>query len=333
MSVVSGIVVGLVAANLLLLSIVTWQRIRLALGERRLRRARQRLKPHVLAFLDGGADLPAALTPYEQAVLARSLDSYAQVLRGPARDRIARYFDQQGTVDRELRRLRVARRSWRRAAAAHRLGDIGPPRAAAGLIRALGDDDRDVRIAAVRSLGRLRSREAASPLVVALAAGRVPALLARWSLLQIGTAALPSLRSLRGSQAAEERASALQLLGLLGDASDSGAVAARLRDSSALVREQAAAALGRLGSSRSIPGLLAALDDRIPAVRAAAATALGRLRDPSSAAPLLARAHADSFDVAQAAARALAATDPAAAQRAAAGNAHLREALDLAALT
>jgi HEAT repeat protein len=83
--------------------------------------------------------------------------------------RIVEYFVREGTIDRELGALAEGKRAWRRASAAFRLGDIGNEAAAAALIDALSDPDRDVRIAATRSLGRLRAPEAGAGLVAAAA--------------------------------------------------------------------------------------------------------------------------------------------------------------------
>jgi HEAT repeat protein len=324
--------VALAGANAVLLLVLAARRVALMARERRRAGIEQRLKPALVGFLHSGAPLPEALPDHEQEVLADLLARYARLLRGPLRDRITAQFAELGTVAREQATLRGHRVAWRRAAAAYRLGDIAGPGAIPSLIEALQDPSREVRTAAVRSLGRLGDPIATRPLLEALAEGRVPGGLARWALLQLGSAATPELRALLDAAEPEQRAGAVQLLGRLGDASDAGSVEARLRDTSALVRVQAAEALGRLGSSRHIAALLRALEDRVPAVRAAAAAALGALRDPLAVPALLERAGSDTFEVAGAAAQALAELDP---QLAATGaeqttSQQLREAADLA---
>lgn len=111
-------------------------------------------------------------------------------------------------------------------------------------------------------------------------------------------------------------------------------IEAGLRDTSALVRAEAARALGRLGGERHVPPLLEALEDRIPAVRVAVGISLGYLRDPRALAALNERARHDRFEVAREAARAVARIDPLAAEEGArrTGSVHLREAADLAGL-
>ena len=324
-------VLALGGINAILLSLLVLRRVRLAAEARRRAALTQKLRPSAIAFLEGDADLPTGLTTVEQEILADILGEYARKLRGPARALITRYFEEHGTVDRELAALARARASWRRAMAAHRLGDIGSTTASAGLLAALEDDARDVRTAAARSLGKLQEPRAVEPLLTAVAARRVPRSVVGWALLQIGAPALPALRNLLAAEDSARRAGALRVLGLLGDAADAEIVAARLRDTSAEVRAAAAHALARLGGSASFPQLLTALDDRVPSVRAAAATALGRGRDRRALDPLLAHARGDRFEVAQAAARAAAAIDLAETERAATST-HLREAVDLAAL-
>jgi HEAT repeat protein len=324
-------VLALGGLNAVLLALLVLRRVRLSAEARRHAALVQALRPAAVAFLQGDDTLPAGLTATEQEVLADILGEYARKLSGPARTMITRYFEEHGAVERELEALERARAAWRRAAAAHRLGDIGSSAAAAGLLAALEDEARQVRTAAARSLGKLQEPTAVEPLLAAVAARAVPRAVVGWSLLRIGPPAVPALRLLLTADDPVRRAGALRVLGLLGDAADAEAVAARLRDTSAEVRAAAAHALGRLGGSQSFPDLLAALDDRVPSVRAAAATALGRIRDRRALDALLEHAGSDRFEVAHAAARAAAAIDLEAARRAAAGP-HLREAVDLAAL-
>jgi HEAT repeat protein len=316
--------------NAMLVAVLVYRRVRIAHKVRRRARLEQGLKPLALAFLDGDRELPSDLSEAQQEVLADVLGRYGRWLRGPATARIAAYFEAHGTVDREVKALATDRAGWRRAGAAYRLGDIGSPSATAALLEALDDSDREVRTAAARSLGKLRSPEAVQPLLAAVAARRVPTALAGWSLLQIGRDALPRLRAALDGENPVHRAGAVRMLGLLGESGDADLVQARLRDTAALVRTTAARSLARLGGPRNVPPLVAALDDRIPAVRAAAAEALGRLREPVLD-PLVHMARDDSFEVSRAAAYAAAAVDlNGAAEAAHATHAiHLQEAVDM----
>ncbi len=329
MGIFASIVAVLAAANALLLGVVVLRRLRLSARERARAAIEARLKPGVLGFVAGEDTLPVVTGRREHAVLAGLLATYARVTQGPIRARIATHFEHAGAVGSELDVLRTARRGHRAAAAAHRLGDMGSPHAARALVDALAHGEHDVRAAAARSLGRLGVPSAVEPLLAALADRRIPDALGRWALLQLGEPALPELRDLVSTGEPVQRAGAIQLLGLMGGPADAKPIEARLRDSSAAVRREAAFALGRLGGPRNVPGLLAALEDRIPAVREAAATALGRLQAAEAVERLLAHAQGDRFEVARAAARALARIDADRVRSAAMSSAHLREAADL----
>ena len=126
---------------------------------------------------------------------------------------------------------------------------------------------------------------------------------------------------------------AVDLIGLLGDASDAPQVMALLRDTSAEVRAHAARALGRLGAEEAATELRGALDDRIPFVRVNAAHALGAIGDVFAAAALASQARVDGFDAADAAARALARVSPEVLQAVAGergAGPHLGQAADVA---
>lgn len=326
------IALALSASSITMLGVLVLRRSHLARSEKRQRELEDGLKGIAMELLHAGAEPPPNLSEEERQALADLLGRYARALRGPTLDRIVDYFEREGTVAKELEVMASARAGWRRATAAFRLGDIGPPSVVTALAAALKDPDRDVRIAAGRSLGRLRAPEATTDLLSAAVDRRLPPALVRWALLQIGAPALPRL--LPGLTSDEERlrAGAVQLIGLLGGPAEAGRIENGLRDTSAMVRAQAARALGRIGGRRNLPALREATWDRIPAVREAAADALGQLRDRESVPLLAIRAAGDQFDVARACARAVAAIDPAeAAQRAiATGSVHLFEAADVA---
>jgi HEAT repeat protein len=146
--------------------------------------------------------------------------------------------------------------------------------------------------------------------VRALAREEIPHGTAGHALLELGAAAVPALRDLAADDDAGLRAAAVELLGVVGSPVDAELLVERLRDSSAEVRARAARALGRLAAAEAAEAVRGALADRIPFVRAAGATATGEIGDRASAGILLEVAARDSFDPAQAAARALARLDP-----------------------
>jgi len=308
---------------------------RLVLDRERCRRreAEERLRPLALALLETGLG-PTLDSSRDLEILASILARYARHVRGDAREVVVRFFEQDGGAERELAAL-GDRRRWRRAAAAYALGDMGSKDAVLPLLQALGDRDRDVRAAAARSLGRIGAGVAVEPLVRALVEEAVPAGVAGKALLGIGSAALPALRDLIAHPEAALREAAVELLGLVGGPNDAPLLVGRLRDSSAEVRAAAARALARLAAEDAVDAVRGALSDRIPFVRAAAASALGAIAGRAVARDLLDVARSDSYEPAQAAARALERVDPAllaGAARAGCGP-HVREFADRAVAT
>lgn len=322
-----------VLGGLLILALI----VRRAIVNGRQRRAQAielRVQEHALALVHGAdgqlPDVPAR----ETEVFAALVHRYGRHLRGEPRAAVAAFFESRGAVRRSLRHLRSTR-TWRRAEAAHALGDFASASAVGPLINALKSDrQRVVRSAAARSLGSLGAPEAVEPLVEALVLHRAPRSVAAHALLQIGVAALPALRELQRHPDPATRGATIELIGFLGEAADAGSVAAALRDPSAEARAKAARALGRLGAASAAVSLRSTLDDRIPFVRVNAAHALGDIGDRAAVPKLLELARADTHDAARAAAHAVARIDPVAlshaAQQPAAGQ-YLYEAADLSA--
>lgn len=285
------------------------RRSALATRDARRREVAARLRPAALDVVDADASEVPELTRREVPVFAELLVRYSRGVRGDADGRIAAYFEASGAVDRAIRSLR-SRRERHRVRAAFELGDLGSPRAVPALLDALEDRSPDVRGAAARSLGRLHAVEAVDPLIVATVARSLPRAVAGVALLEIGPAAVPRLLGIAGQQDPAIRAAAVELVGLLGGATDAEPLRPRLRDASPDVRAAAAAALGRLGAGIARDELIEALGDRVPFVRAAAARALGVIGGRSAASALLEVAKHDQFDPASEAARALARIDP-----------------------
>jgi HEAT repeat protein len=324
----------LTALSVLFLLVLALQRVRLGVSERRRGELEARLRPIALAIVDEGR-MPGALPPQAATELAAILGRYGRRLRGDARARIAAFFEGSGAVDDHVRQLRH-RRDWVRAEAAAGLGVMGSARAVEPLRAALGDPSRDVRMAAAYSLGRLQAVDAVEPLLAALDHHRIPRAVVCNALLDIGAEAVPRLLGLVEHPDPIERATAVELVGLLGAPADGRRLVERLVDTSADVRAQAARALGRLGAAEEAAAVRELLDDRIPFVRVAAAEALGLLRDDEAIDGLLAQAREDSFETARAAAEALARIAPqrvtSEAARPEEAGPHLVEAADLIAL-
>lgn len=299
--------------------------------ERLQREAEIRLRPLALDIVGGEDADVSGLGTEELAILAEVIGRLSRNLSGDARRRIAVYFSGTKAFAVELQALRD-RRTWRRATAAYRLGDMACSEAVPRLIRTLSDRDSDVRAASARSLGRLQAHEATEPLVLSLVAGIVPRAIAFRAILDIGAAALPALHRLARADDADVRGGAIELIGWLGDASDAELLVGAMSDSAAEVRARAAGALGRLAEDEGATALTDALDDRIYFVRLHAARALGLVGERDAVPRLLRQAREDRFEAARAAAQAVATIDPdallAAAELPGAGP-HLHEAADL----
>ncbi len=288
--------------------------------------ARRTVEPAAMELLDGG--LFSQVDPKHEAALAESLSQLAPMVTGETREAIGRYFESSGAVTRACARL-ADPRSYVRAVTAAQLGDMCCDQAELPLLQALNDGDRDVRLAAARSLGRLRLRSAAAPLLHALVRRSVPSAVATGALLVIGAAALPGIRALLDDDRSQARADAVELLGLLGNPADSVLLQARLVDVAPAVRSNACQALSRLGASDAKSAVEQAMADPEPRVRQSAAEALGQLGDRDSSSVLIHAAQTDGPDVARTAAEALTVIAPDLATRvAASSNAsdHLRRA-------
>ena len=333
MQVVQLGVAVLVAASLVFLLLLVVRRTWLTSQARRREAAVKALRPAAIELVEDVGD-PPILRGFEAEVFAELLSGYSIAVRGSPRERIAAYFERTGAVDEQLGLLRSAR-NWKRATAAFALGDMGSPRAVPALLDALHDKDADVRGAAARSLGRLGSDEGIEPLVTAAVEQRVPRDVTMLALLDLGPPAVPRLLELTEHPEPRVRATAVELVGHLGEAGDAEGLPVLMRDTAAEVRAATAGALGRLGAAAARDALIEALDDRVSSVRVASAGALGQIGGRSAIDALLRVARTDEFDAAAAAAEAAVAIDPAYVTRAAgepgAGR-HLHEAADLAAL-
>jgi len=323
---------ALAFAGVLVLAVLVARRGVLA-GRAR-RSAEERLTPIALAVaFEDESEIPA-LSKRDAVVRAGLRGRVSARLRGGSRERIAQHFERHGHVRDEIDTL-SDRRSWRRATAAYVLGDMGSRAAVPALVEALDDRERDVRSAAARSLGQLGDAEAVEALLGALSSRRVPRGVVGQAVLALGSAAVPRLLPLLEHPEPEVRATAAELIGLLGGAGEAEPLAGRLTDSSAAVRERAALALGRLGAAEAYDQLDRTLGDRAPLVRAAAAEALGLIGNTRAFPSLLQLARSDVFEPARAAARALARLAPDRLQEAAReldAGPHVREAAATAAL-
>jgi len=313
---------GLVTIGLLTALLLCMRRIAAQRSLREELAARDRAEPVLHALLDG--DEAERLQGADDMALAAMLAELSPSVAGETRSAIADYFESTGAIGRAVRAA-THPLAHRRAESAAALGDMCSGQAEPVLLMALNDRDPDVRLAATRSLGRLRSRAAVIPILHSLACRHVPRAVAANAVLTIGVAALPGLRTLIRTEHPATRAAAVELLGRLGNPRDGEALRERLTDEAPLVRERACEALAHLGGGDVGQELEDLLADGERSVRAAAAAALATVGGPANASRLLEIVHDDCAEVAEIAAATLSTIAPAIVSRAGAEeNAHPR---------
>ncbi|BBH67205.1 hypothetical protein ACTI_38900 [Actinoplanes sp. OR16] len=302
------VLAGVVAGTALAITAV-----RVVRRARRHRRDRLGAGPRraLLAFVadngeEGGPGLVAIPEDAWRAALPSALGLLGK-LRGEAHRALVEVFLYRGMARAALGELRH-RSAVRRSAAAHLLGDLELKQAVPDLCRLLTDRNREVRVVAVRALGRIGDPSAAWRLIAGLdQRDPVPSLLTTHALVQLGSGAEVVLSAALDHPAARVRAVCLDALGLIGATGSVDRIARLLHEDRVLdVRIAAAAALGRLGTRSAVEPLIAELPaDRPAGLRAAAARALGDLGAPA-AVPALAAAVPDrEFWVAHEAAHSL----------------------------
>lgn len=298
-------VVAVVAACIVVARVVRTVRMRkrtaLAAGPRRA----------LLAFVadngeDGGDELVAIADNAWRAAEPGALALLGK-LRGEAHEALVSVFLRRGVARRALRELR-SRSPVRRARAAQVLGDLEWAEAVPELCRLLTDRHGEVRVVAVRALGRIGDPTAAWRLIAGLdRSDPVPSSLVTHTFVQLGPEAAVTLSAALDHPLARVRVVCLDALGLLGATAAVARMARVLRDDASLdVRVAAAANLGRLGTRSALEPLVEALAPGRPvALRAAAARALGDLGAPSAVPHLAGLLSDDAFRVAHEAAHAL----------------------------
>lgn len=154
-------------------------------------------------------------------------------------------------------------------------------RALSGLLIALSDADRSVRLAAAQGLGGLEDPRAVEALSRALLSDENVEVrrMAAWALGEIEDArAVPALsQALRSDKDDEVRKTSAWALGEIESATAVEALGAALKDSSPEVRKTAVWALGEIESPNAVPHLLPFLRDENAEIRAQAAWALGEI--------------------------------------------------------
>jgi len=173
-----------------------------------------------------------------------------------------------------------------RAGAGEALSKIGEP-AVASLLREIGADNQEVRIAVVKLLGEIASVDSIEPLISALdddspevreGAGD--------SLLKIGEAILAPLMLALKNPSVNIRENVVKILGKTDSPVAVEPLIEALRDEEPFVRSAAAEALGEIGDPSALDPLIELLKDKDPSVRQHALYALGETGDVRAVAHL-----------------------------------------------
>ena len=169
-----------------------------------------------------------------------------------------------------------------RIEAAEALGEMSEPTTVGPLIQALKDEDDGVRGSAAKALGRMKDPSAVEPLIQVLEDENT---VNRWyameSLGNIGDerAVAPLMHKILDDRAGIA-------LGKTGKASVEALIQA-LKDRNARVRKRAAVILGTIGDLRAVEPLVEALNDVDVFVRCTVATNLGRIGDETAVKALI----------------------------------------------
>jgi HEAT repeat protein len=177
-----------------------------------------------------------------------------------------------------------------RRIAARDLANLGGSRATPLVLKALGDPDVEVRLAAAQSAIRLRVLAATDTVVTAWLGERETRL--RISACEVARA-MPNPRAVQplaralGDADPQVRTACADALGASGSPEAVAPLSGKLDDSTPNVRSQVARALARLGDSRAVVPLVGKVQDSVPDVRQAVVRALGDLGDTRATQALL----------------------------------------------
>jgi cellulose synthase operon protein C len=176
-----------------------------------------------------------------------------------------------------------------RRVAARELSTLGASRAAPLVLKAMGDQDVEVRLAGAQSAVRLRiapatdlalqwlgEREARLRIAACEVANAMPA-----------PRAVPALARALGDSDPLVRSACADALGAQASPDAVAPLSGKLDDPTPAVRSQVARALAKLGDARAVVPLVGKVQDSVPDVRQAVVRALGDLGDPRATQSLL----------------------------------------------
>ena len=288
MSAATALVVAAVACMLATAALIVGVISSRFLRNRRAAAVAQRravLRPLVLSWMEPtetGMQLPPARRDRRLAI-ALAVELIAK-LRGADRDQLVGLLGRAGAAD-AARRDTGSRRAVTRLRAAVLLDMLARPDDLDRLIELTMDSDFQVRVVAVRAIGRVGMGSAAPVLIRGLTTRRLPVHAVSMAIVRIGASAAPALEEALRSSDPRTRALGAELLGYIGVSEASFELIDLLDDDEHHVVTAAAHALGRLQQRLAVPNLMRrlvaehALSPLRPAVCMALVEALGRIGD------------------------------------------------------
>lgn len=266
----------------------------------------------LLIELDSGVRIEDA-APYRRAQGGAAWtaveENLLKALEGPGSSEAARLLTELGYAGYYMKRLK-ARRKWEQAMAAERLGRMRCAKAVPALIEALASENRDLKLMAIYSLGRIGDEAAIPPLLglmrLAITTEEDISLrILKSALLSFGPLVMRDLLAELESPDWRMRSTALDMLCELGSRELGPRFLRLLEDPEQDVRAKAAKGLGRIGYGGATGALTNALNDGFWVVRLHSARALGLIGDASAAPELKAALLDKNWQVRDVAAEAL----------------------------
>ena len=258
--------------------------------ERYAERRKHYFEPHVLSLLDdptATGPLEHGLLPYDRKFIRELLLQQADQLKGAGRRNMTTVFEKLGYVKSEMIALH-SRRWWLRLEAAVNLGTMRSQDAVSALIDTVRDPVEDVRLATVRTLGRLDEPRGLQVLLEVIEEEED-----RWTgsnvevLVSIGPSITPEIISrLKSTTNINSRLLYMQLSGLLRIPAAVEVLLPLLMDPHRETRISAARVLGQIGDVLAVKSLIISLGDESWEVRVQAAKALGALGDKQAVSKL-----------------------------------------------
>jgi HEAT repeat protein len=278
----------LLALNLLVIVVVYSHRLRTVLRARRAKEFRARFEPIVEQIAGGELANPedvrrqiAGLDEFERPIAATMLLERLRPVSPEEREAMLGLLRELGAVDLMVRGTKRWL-PWRRAGSLRTLGWLGAEEGVDAALERLRDNNRYVRDASVRALGRIGDARVLPELEkLYLDPDRnVASGFAYEAVAALGPSAAPVFR--QGLRSVDEHIRVSSCFGIVStlDPEHSRPVLEQmLGDTSPAVRAAATETLGRIGGERVPAGLAQAARDYQQSVRRAAAAALGSYDD------------------------------------------------------